>query len=85
MNKDESFIIDEQILPDVKLGELWTELTPKSKENIWKYIQSLLTIGTMVNAIPQNLMNNIEKMAESIASEMTEVPDVSSLMSLLKQ
>jgi hypothetical protein len=85
MSKDENFILKEPILPDVNLGEMWLELSPKSKDNIWKYLQSLLTIGTMVNSIPKNLMDNIEKMAESIASEMTEAPDMSALMSLLQK
>jgi hypothetical protein len=85
MKKDEEFIMTKDILPGVNLSALWVQLSDKSKENIWKYLQSLVTIGSILTAIPQSMMDSIEQMAEKMSKEMTEVPDMSALLSLINK
>jgi len=89
MSKNESFIMNEQILPEVRLDVMWTELSDQSKDSIWQYLQSLLTIGTMVTSIPKKTLDSIEKMAQDMAQGMAEgdgeMPDMSSILNLLQK
>lgn len=88
MSKNEEFILKEQILPDVRLDVMWTELSESSKNSIWQYLQSLLTIGTMVSSIPKKTLDSIERMASEMAQELSEggeMPDMSSILGLLQK
>lgn len=46
VQRDESFILSgTQVLPGLVLGPYWTELTEKTKDAIWKYLNLILLSG----------------------------------------
>ena len=66
-----------EFFDDIKLYKLWKETTRKNtRDAIWNYISTLHILSTTINAIPQDVMSNIEKMAEDCASKLVkDCPD----------
>lgn len=71
VNKDDSIIMDEkvQLFNDLGLKRFWTDrrCTDNTKEAIWAHLNTLYVFGNTINAIPQDLLSNIEKVAEQCA------------------
>ena len=66
-----------EFFDDIKLYKLWRETTRKAtRDAIWNYLSTLHILSTTINAIPQDVMSNIEKMAEDCASKLVkDCPD----------
>lgn len=85
---EQLFTQNEDIIPDVQLSKLWNDdLDDETKHAIWEYLNTLYIIGTTINAIPTNLLNTLENVAEQCASQMSEsdmnagtLPDMGSLL-----
>ena len=62
-----------EFFDDIKLYKLWRETTRKAtRDAIWNYLSTLHILSTTINAIPQDVMSNIEKMAEDCASKLVK-------------
>ena len=75
MNRDETLftsVLDsgQYILSDMK--DLWLEenTSENTKNAIWSHLNTMYMFGTTINAIPDNLMQSIESLAQQYASEM---------------
>lgn len=72
MAKDDTFFVsDAKIVKDLNLKNLWTsDLSQNTKEAIWKYLQTLFMMGTTIQAVPPEMMQSIETMAEQCADKL---------------
>jgi len=77
MKKDDSFftnVPEGQEIPfseEFNLQENWTpELSQKTKDAIWQYLQTLYMLGTTIISIPPETMNMIEVIAKQCADKM---------------
>jgi hypothetical protein len=72
--KDESIIENEsvQFLVDLDIKSLWIsdEMTPNIKDAVWAHLATLLFFGSTISGIPDNVMQNIESLAQQYAGEM---------------
>ena len=66
MSKDEKFFKKDELVNGIEsfseqtgLIDRWESMTPKIKESIWNYLQSLLVLGMMVLNRQQELQNII--------------------------
>lgn len=89
INKD-ARLFDKPIeLPGgLDMAKLWAlpDVHPDTRDAIFNYIQTLFTMGTMVIAIPPNLMENLESVAQGFASQIQQGGgnlDTGSMASLL--
>ena len=84
-NKDESIFETNEIFPDLNLSELWKSTDNETKEAIWQYLNTLFVLGSTISALPNELIQTIETVAEQCAStidpEKGELPDMSNLLS----
>jgi len=73
-NKDDSIILNESVpfLVDLDIKSLWTSaaMTDSTKDAIWAHLSTLLFFGTTISGIPDNVMTNIEALANQYAGEM---------------
>ena len=88
INKDEEPVLNDSVpfLTEMGVKEWWTAATDKTKDAIWKYMNTLMFIGNAINTIPEDMMTGIEKIAKQCAKQMTEEnsegpPDLASMMS----
>lgn len=75
MGKDESFFLDstDSIIVDMNLKKHWTpELSVKTKDAIWQYLQTLFILGTTITMIPPDALGMIEEVAHKCAGSMQE-------------
>ena len=75
--KDESIIVNEsvQFLVDLDIKSLWIsdEMTPNIKDAVWAHLATLLFFGSTISGIPDNVMQNIESLAQQYAGEIDGV------------
>tara|TARA_B100001094_G_scaffold332756_1_gene406302 strand:+ start:465 stop:923 length:459 start_codon:yes stop_codon:yes gene_type:complete len=79
VNKDDSIFKETEFL---NIQNYWDEFSPKTKDIIWQYLNTLYVLATTISSIPPNLLNAIENMAQQCAGEMEndgEMPDMSNL------
>jgi hypothetical protein len=73
MAKDESFFVDstDSFLSDLNIKKHWTsDLSSKTKDAIWQYIQTLFVLGTTITMIPAEALGMIEDVAQKCAGSM---------------
>jgi hypothetical protein len=83
MKKDDSFFMnipEGQEVPafvvDLNLHANWTpELSQKTKDAIWQYLQTLYMLGTTITSIPAETMDMIEMIAKQCADKMGAVSE----------
>ena len=87
INKDEGPVLDDSVpfLTEMGVKEWWATATDKTKDAIWKYMNTLMFIGNAINTIPEDMMSGIEKIAKQCAQQMTQEdkegpPDLASMM-----
>ena len=72
-DKDESILEDpDNILVKLNVNAYWKDLSTKTKDAIWQYLNTLLVLATTVKSIPQDMLSMIESMAEKCAGEMKD-------------
>ena len=75
MGKDESFFVDNcdtiEFLSDMNLKKHWTpDLSQKTKDAIWQYLQTLFILGTTITMIPVDALGMIEDVAQKCAGNI---------------
>ena len=87
--KDESFILEEKFdfVKDLNLKELWQkpQVNAETKEAIWAHMNTLQVFSTTISSIPDDLLTNIEQVAEQCASSFDANTDPSNLMAGMQQ
>jgi len=79
MKKDDSFFMNvpegqevPAIVEELNLHSNWTpDLSQKTKDAIWQYLQTLYMLGTTITSIPPETMDMIEVIAKKCADSMT--------------
>jgi len=62
-----------EFFDQIKLHKIWKkDFGKKTRDAIWKYINTLNIICTTVDSIPKDLLMNIEKMAHECASKLSQ-------------
>lgn len=86
-NNEEFIFKHSEMIPGLNLKSFWDRCSDNTKASIWKYLNTLYVIGTTIVAIPQNMMEGIEKIAMQCAENMqnqslneNQMPDMSVLM-----
>lgn len=73
-NKNEQIIIENKVkfLEDIDFNLVWDsdECNENTKTAIWAHLNTLLFFGGTINSIPDDLMGNIEKLAQQYATQM---------------
>jgi hypothetical protein len=70
-NKDESLFNAVPLLfNEIDVSILWKETTEDNKEAIWKYLQTLMLLGTTIRMIPSDMLASIENIASDCASKV---------------
>mgnify|MGYP001418245637 CR=1 FL=1 len=71
----------------LNISALWNDMSRKTKDAIWQYLNTMYVLSTTISNIPQSLLSTIESMAEQCASQMGEngdspqnMPDMSTLL-----
>lgn len=85
MNKDESFFLENEdsLIKELNLKAHWTaDLSTKTKEAIWQYVQTLFILGTTITMIPADTLSMIEDVAKKCVGDGGNV-DENSLKNLL--
>ena len=75
MNKDESFFLENEdsLIKELNLSKHWTaDLSSKTKDAIWQYLQTLFILGTTITMIPPDALGMIEDVAHKCAGNMQE-------------
>ena len=75
MSKDETFFLEskESIISDMNIKKHWTpELSSKTKDAIWQYLQTLYILGTTITMIPPDALGMIEDVAQKCAGNIQE-------------
>lgn len=73
MAKDESFFMDcnDSMLAEMNIKKHWTaDLSTKTKDAIWQYLQTLYVLGTTITMIPAEALGMIEDVAQKCAGSM---------------
>ena len=72
--KNDTVILDESVpfLVDLGMKTLWTSegITDATKDAIWAHLSTLLFFSTTISGIPDNVMMNIEALANQYAGEI---------------
>ena len=97
-SKDPKFF-DNDLIVDLPLKEIWRSpnITEETKDAIWRHLNNLYLLSSMISSVPPNMMNAIEQLAHQCASEMSSgtkdgnaidslngMPDIGSLFSGLQ-
>jgi hypothetical protein len=77
MQKDESFFLNNEdsnsLIKDMNLKKHWTpDLSVKTKDAIWQYLQTLFILGTTITMLPEKTLGMIEEVASKCANSMEE-------------
>lgn len=68
------------IVEAVNLKEIWArDLSEKTRENIWSYLNTLMVIGSMIQSMSEDMLSGIEELATKLAAN-PENMDLSKLM-----
>lgn len=73
MAKSDDFFGDQNdFVKKLNLGAIWKseEATPKTKEAIWQYLQTLYILGNTMSMFPPDTLRMIEAAAENCAQNM---------------
>ena len=57
VNKDDSIFKETEFL---NIQNYWDEFSPKTKDIIWQYLNTLYVLATTISSIPPNLLNAID-------------------------
>ena len=72
--KDENMILENKVkfLSDIEFSKVWVsdECNENTKNAIWAHLNTLLFFGGTISSIPEDLMGNIEKLAQQYATQM---------------
>ena len=72
--KNEQIIIENKVkfLEDIDFATVWNsnECNENTKNAIWAHLNTLLFFGGTISSIPDDLMGNIEKLAQQYATQM---------------
>ena len=73
-SKNEQIILENKVefLREIDFNKVWNldECTENTKNAIWAHLNTLLFFGGTINSIPEDLMGNIEKLAQQYATQM---------------
>lgn len=70
-NKDESIFEDVPLLfNEINVKDLWKDTNEENKEAIWKYMQTLILLGTTIKMIPSSMLSTIENVAMDCAKHI---------------
>lgn len=59
-----------EIMNNLHLEDLWKEDLPDTtRDNIWKYLNTLLVIGTLIRSVDKNMLSGIENMAAQLMND----------------
>ena len=77
MSQDEDFLVGNsdkiEFLKDLNIGKWWTaELSANTKNAIWQYLKTLVTLGNLIMSIPKDTLKQIEGFAEKAAESMQQ-------------
>lgn len=71
-NKDDTFITEDilniDFIKDLSIKDNWAKCSPKTKDAIWQYLQTLYMLGTAISAVPEETLGAIEKLAKEAAN-----------------
>lgn len=74
--KDDTFLINEmdniEFLRELDIKSYWDRMTANTKSATWQYLQTLYMLGTTINAIPEDTLSQIEKIAKGVADQMQD-------------
>lgn len=72
-----------EIMDNLHMQELWNEDLPEStRDNIWKYLNTLLVIGTLIQSVDKSMLSGIENMASQLMKDPSAL-DLNSIMGSL--
>lgn len=75
MSKDESFFLEntDSLISEMNIKKHWTpELSEKTKDAIWQYLQTLYILGTTITMIPPDALCMIEDVAQKCAGSIQD-------------
>jgi hypothetical protein len=74
--KDDTFLLNEmdniEFLRELDIKSYWDRMTANTKSATWQYLQTLYMLGTTINAIPEDTLSQIEKIAKGVADQMQD-------------
>jgi hypothetical protein len=74
--KDETFLLKEidtiDLLKDLDIKSYWERMSPNTKGATWQYLQTLYMLGTTITSLPQDTLNQIESIAQGVASKLQD-------------
>jgi len=74
--KDDTFLLNEmdniEFLRELDIKSYWEKMTANTKSATWQYLQTLYMLGTTINAIPEDTLSQIEKIAKGVADQMQD-------------
>ena len=74
--KDDTFLLNEmdniEFLRELDIKSYWDRMTVNTKSATWQYLQTLYMLGTTINAIPEDTLSQIEKIAKGVADQMQD-------------
>lgn len=93
MAQDEQFLLNNaekiSFLNDLNITRWWTaDVSDNTKNAIWQYLKTLLTLGNLIISIPKDTLKQIEGFAEKAAESMqqgggTDQVDLNGLMGMM--
>ena len=77
MAQDEAFLLNNSdkitFLNDLNITKWWTaDVSDNTKNAIWQYLKTLLTLGNLIVSIPSDTLKQIEGFAEKAAEGMQQ-------------
>ena len=72
-SRDEQLFLNKSynVMPEIDFSRLWqSELSDNTRKVIWDYLNTLLMLGTTISSLPQNMLSQIEAMAQSCVNDM---------------
>tara|TARA_Y100000389_G_scaffold41227_1_gene35912 strand:+ start:1454 stop:2062 length:609 start_codon:yes stop_codon:yes gene_type:complete len=72
-SRNEQLFLDpnNNVIPDIDLRKLWmSDISDNTRNVIWNYMNTLLMLGTTISSLPQNMLAQIETMAQTCVDEM---------------
>jgi len=85
MKKDEMIMknADIDFLNKINISKWWNDdLSNNTKDAIWQYLNTLIMLGTTITSIPQDMLKQIENVAEQCASQMGNTESIPNMGSL---
>lgn len=83
-NKDPSMFDTLELPGDVSLKDMWNKAGEQTKEATFQYLQMLFMLASTASAIPDNMLQSIETLAEEYAGKIQSGEmDLGSLAAML--